>query len=292
MHDIEFIRNYPDKFDAEMFRRNEPPIARRIIELDKTHRKRVSDLQLLQHERKSIARQLSQTKDKSSQEFMQYQQRATAIKDSIRKLEHEIQDDNELKDILHNLPNILSADLVSEETEIRNYSTPKNFDFIPKHHFELGEQLNMMDFTHTAKISGSRFSTLSGHLALLERALANFMLSVHIHEYGYLELSPPLLVHEEAMFGTGKLPKFDEDSFATTNNMRLIPTSEVPLTCMVYDSIVQEKELPLRYVAYTPCFRSEAGSAGRDTRGMIRMHQFNKVELVSITHPKKKRRRT
>ena len=161
-----------------------------------------------------------------------------------------------------------------------------SFSFTPKEHFDLGESLGMLDFETAAKISGARFAVLSGALARLERALAAFMLDIHTTEYGYQEVVPPVLVRDEALFGTGQLPKFAEDSFRTENGYWLIPTAEVPLTNLVREQILAESDLPKRFTAHTPCFRSEAGSAGKDTRGLIRMHQFSKVEMVSIVHPR------
>ncbi len=170
---------------------------------------------------------------------------------------------------------------------IRTHGKKPELGFKPKEHFELGEALGLMDFEAAAKMSGARFVVLKGQLARLERALASFFLDHNTQQFGYTEVVPPLLVRDNAVFGTGQLPKFSEDLFKTTNEFWLIPTSEVPLTNLVNDTILDEAKLPLRYTAYTPCFRSEAGSAGKDTRGMIRQHQFSKVELVSIVHPEK-----
>ena len=173
----------------------------------------------------------------------------------------------------------------SANRELRRVGAPPSFDFAPMSHEAIGEKLGLMDFARAARLSGSRFVVLKGQLARLERALAQFMLDLHTTEFGYTEVAPPLLVHDEALFGTGQLPKFAEDQFRTTDDFWLIPTAEVPLTNLVAGEILDEAALPLRFTAWTPCFRSEAGAAGRDTRGMIRMHQFNKVELVSITRP-------
>lgn len=195
---------------------------------------------------------------------------------------------NKLVDILSNLPNISAQNVPTGEdessnVEIRKYGKRRKFDFTPKFHYELGERLGLMDFEQAAKISGSRFTILKGQLAKLGRALINFMLETHVNEFGYTEVHHPVLVKDRAMYNVGQLPKFFDDSYLTTDKLRLIPTSEVVLTNLVADKIIEEKELPIRFTAYSECFRKEAGSAGRDTRGMIRQHQFGKVELVSIT---------
>jgi seryl-tRNA synthetase len=213
------------------------------------------------------------------------------IKELLPQVEEE---ERLLKDQLHSvlagIPNMIGSDTPIGTSEkdnklIRSVGEVPSFSFTPKQHFELGEALGMMDFDRAAHLAGSRFVILKKELAFLERALAAFMIDVHTQEFGYELVSPPLLVNSDSMFGTGQLPKFAEGAFATTSHHWLIPTSEVPLTCMVANQILEEKELPLRYTAHTPCFRSEAGSAGRDTRGMLRQHQFYKVELVSLTAP-------
>jgi seryl-tRNA synthetase len=192
--------------------------------------------------------------------------------------------------LLSSLPNILDADVPDGRDETDNFvektvGAIPNFAFPPKQHFEIGETLGLMDFSAAAKIAGARFTVLRGALARLERALGQFMLDLHITEHGYAETVVPLLVNADSMFGTGQLPKFEEDLFKTTDGRYLIPTAEVPLTNLVANDILPASALPLRYAALSPCFRSEAGSAGRDTRGMLRQHQFYKVEMVSITHP-------
>src|SRR6266853_1971462 len=196
----------------------------------------------------------------------------------------------EVDEILAGLPNLPAEDVPDgpDETENRverHHGEPPQFDFAPLSHEAIGERLGLMDFVRAGKLSGSRFVVLRGALARLERALGQFMLDLHTTESGYTEVSPPLLVRDEAAFGVGQLPKFAEDMFRTTEGYWLIPTAEVPLTNLVAGEILDESALPLRYTAWTPCFRSEAGAAGKDTRGMIRQHQFEKVELVSIAHP-------
>jgi seryl-tRNA synthetase len=196
----------------------------------------------------------------------------------------------ELDDLLAGIPNLPARDVpdgadAEGNVEIRRHGNPRNFSFTPKQHFETGEALGLMDFEAAAKLSGARFVVLKGELARLERALAAFMLDLHTHEFGYQEIVPPFLVKDETAYGTGNLPKFGEDLFRTREGFWLIPTAEVPLTNLVAGDILDDSVLPLRFTAYTPCFRSEAGAAGKDTRGMIRVHQFSKVELVSIAHP-------
>lgn len=289
MLDIKHIRENPSFYDQEMAKRGIGPISQKILMLDQQRRELTSIIQQLQQERNDHAKFMGQIKDKSSNEFLQAKEKAQEIKTKLAALDNP-NNDHELEDFLARLPNILSPDLPigpdeHYNQEIRRLGNINQFDFKPKEHFDLGEDLAMMDFEDTAKISGARFVTLKATLAKLERALANFALDIFTEEFNYTEISPPLLVREQAMFGVGQLPKFAEDSFVTVDGYRLIPTAEVPLTNLVYDKIIAEDELPLRFTAFTPCFRSEAGSAGRDTRGMIRLHQFSKVELVSIVKP-------
>jgi seryl-tRNA synthetase len=196
----------------------------------------------------------------------------------------------QLKELLETLPNIPAADVPDgaderANREERRIGEPRNFDFEPKEHFEIGEALGLMDFETAAKLSGARFVVLKGALARLERAIANFMLTLHTETFGYTEVAPPLLVRSETLYGTGQLPKFAEDLYRTGEDYWLIPTAEVPLTGIAADTVQEAASLPIRVTAWTPCFRSEAGAAGKDTRGMLRQHQFTKVELVSITHP-------
>jgi seryl-tRNA synthetase len=198
--------------------------------------------------------------------------------------------DQELSDALAAIPNLPADDVPvgpdeAANVELRTFGEPRKFDFEPNQHFEIGEAFGHMDFETAAKLSGARFIVVKGALARLERALANFMLDLHTGEHGYTEIDPPLLVRDEAMFGTAQLPKFRDDQFAAGDGFWLIPTAEVPLTNLVREAITDEDALPIRVTAFTPCFRAEAGAAGRDTRGMIRQHQFHKVELVSVTTP-------
>lgn len=278
MHDIKWIRDNPDAFDDGMRKRGEDISAAKLLALDEEKRQEITKLQKLQQERNAVTKELG-LMPKLGTAFEKARANATALKKEITALEAEISN-NVLETYLVSLPNI-----PAEDVEIRCWGTTPAFDFTPKAHEVIGEALGMMDFAQTAKISGARFVTLKRDLARMERALAQLMLDMAVEEHGYTELSPPYLVRDAAMFGVGQLPKFAEESFETTNGYRLIPTAEVPLVNQVADCIVDAEDLPLRFVACTPCFRSEAGAAGKDTRGMIRQHQFNKVELVSITTP-------
>lgn len=294
MIDLNFIRQFPDLFDQGLAKRFMEPCADSIIKLDAKIRDCKNRLQQLQSEKNRIADEIGKFKQQGTQNPSQLEtllQEAETVKKAIPSLEHESKVlEQNLKDKLDTIPNLPAEDVPvgqdeSGNTVISTYGTPRTFAFTPKHHFELGDELGQMDFAKTAQISGSRFVTLSGQLALLERALSQFMLDMHTREFGYTEVSPPSLVFDSAMYGVGQLPKFAHDSFTVSHGYRLITTSEAFLTNLVADEIIDSDKLPLRYTAATPCFRSEAGSAGRDTRGMIRLHQFLKVELVSITMP-------
>ena len=291
MHDIKFIRENPAKFDEAMAKRSLPPQSERILKLDEENRFLQKKLQDLQSERNNLAKAIGVAKS-IGKDASEEVAKAKKINDHIFDLENKNGSAADLELLLASLPNIPADDVpVGTEEEanqiIRTWGQKPQFNFTPKEHFELGEKLKLMDFENATKISGSRFVFLYGALARLERALANFYLDNNVKEFGYTEVAPPFLVRDNAVFGTGQLPKFGEDLFKTTNGYWLIPTAEVSLTNIVQNEILTEEELPLRFTAYTPCFRSEAGSAGRDTRGMIRHHQFSKVELVSIVHPDK-----
>jgi len=291
VHNINDIRENPEGFDKELARRDIAPISLEIIALDKKVRESKSELQELQQQKNSVAKEIGMLKGKG-EDASESLKKAESIKQRISELEGGTKTEEELHKILSALPNILFPEVVSgkgeeDNQEIRKVGEPTKLSFTPKQHFELGENLGLMDFEQAAVMSGARFVILKGDLAKLERALANFMLDILTQEYGIQEISPPLLVNSKSMYGTSQLPKFAEDAFVTTDGKWLISTSEIALANMMQNKIVDESELPLRFCAYTPCFRSEAGSAGRDTRGMIRLHQFNKVEMVSITHPDK-----
>lgn len=291
MHDIKLIRENPEVFDAGMKARGLDINSKIVLELDESVRKLKDELQHLQTKRNEVAKQIPTVKSQGG-DISSLLAEGEQIKKQIPELEAKLAEVSEkLDSILESHPNI-PEDVVpfgadeNGNKEIKRHLEPKTFSFKPKEHFELGEALGLMDFDQTAKISGSRFVTLKGGLARMERALASFMLDIHTNKFGYTEVSPPMLVKSEAVYGVGQLPKFEEDLFKTTNDYYLISTSEVSLTNLVADKILTEEELPLRFTAYTNCFRSEAGSAGRDTRGMIRQHQFSKVEMVSITSEK------
>ncbi len=291
MHDIKFIRENPEAFDAAMQKRGIGKIAHKILKIDEDIRNNQTQLQNIQSRRNELAKAIGMAKSKG-EDASKLMQEGEEIKQKTPVLEQEIVKLQEMLDKeLAVLPNIMSDEVPvgtdeSENKEIKKWGEIRKFEFKPLEHFELGEKLGLMDFEQTSKLCGARFVTLKAGLARLERALANFLLDHHTQEFGYTEIVHPTLVKTETVYGVGQLPKFEEDLFKTTNDYWLTSTSEVFLTNLVADQIVPEEQLPLRYTAYASCFRSEAGSAGRDTRGMIRQHQFTKVEMVSITNEK------
>ncbi|MCI5060539.1 MAG: serine--tRNA ligase [Alphaproteobacteria bacterium] len=290
MHDLKYIRDNPKGFDAAMERRGLEGQSEAILKLDMEHRGVQTELQELQQERNETSKEIGKIKS-SGGDASAAMEAVAALKNKMGELEERERTLGEsLNQHLAGLPNIMDADVPDgvdedENVEIRKWGEPGDLGGKAKEHFEIGENLGMMDFERAAKLSGSRFVLLQGGLARLERAIAQFMLDTQTGENGYTEVSPPLMVRDQTMFGTGQLPKFGEDLFKTTRGDWLVPTAEVPLTNIVADEIVDPASLPRRYTAFTPCFRSEAGSAGKDTRGMIRQHQFYKVELVSVTKP-------
>lgn len=290
MHDLHFIRAQSAEFDAGLARRGLPALSGSILSLDAERRALIQETERLQQRRNEISKLIGQAKGKGEDASAMIEEVGT-IKARLPELESQGRTlDEEMEVRLSVLPNLPATEVPDgtsehENVEIRRWQEPTHFDFTPKEHASLGDALTMMDFSTAAKLSGARFVVLRGQLARLERALGNFMVDLHINEFGYQEHSVPLLVRDNALFGTGQLPKFADDLFQTTNGHWLIPTAEVTLTNLVADTILDEQDLPLRLTAWTPCFRSEAGSAGRDTHGMIRQHQFAKVELVSIVHP-------
>ena len=290
MFDIKWIRENPDVFDDGMKRRGLEPMAVQLIEMDRKRREISTRAQEVQAERNRLSKEIGQAKAKG-EDAADIIQRVSETKDAQAAAEEQARAaDSELKDILSRLPNRPFDDVPvgpdeSANVEIRKWGDIPSFDFEPKEHFDLGEAMGLMDFETAAKISGARFVLLSGHLARLERALAAFMLDHNTAEYGYTEVNPPALVNDQTMYGTGQLPKFSEELFRTEEGFWMIPTAEVPLTNITAGHIIEEDYLPRRYTAMTWCFRSEAGSAGKDTRGMIRQHQFTKVEMVSVTAP-------
>ncbi len=286
MLDIRWIRENPEAFDAAMQNRNQQIRAGDLLKLDEEKRKITTQIQELQSERNSIVGQIAVLK-KSGGNADELMEKSKVINADIKKLEEGFSGNNELENLLLQIPNIPAAEVVvgadeNDNQEVEKWGEIPQFNFEPKQHFEIGEGLGQLDFEQSTLMSGSRFSTLQAGLAKLERALSNFMLDVAT-EFGCTEVSPPNLVKSEAMLRSGQLPKFADEAFRTTNDYWLIPTSEVSLVNLVAQKTFDEKELPFRFTSYTPCFRSEAGAAGKDTRGMIRQHQFKKVELVSIT---------
>jgi seryl-tRNA synthetase len=294
MHDIRAIREDPEAFDKQLARRGLPARAHELLSLDDSRRTAIMELQKTQERRNAASKEIGAAmarKDAAA---------AEALKQEVARLKLAMPDLDaaekaagaRLDEELAAIPNLPAADAPDgkdehDNVELRRSGAPPRFpdNFVPKEHFEIGEALGLMDFETAAKLSGARFVVLKGALARLERALMQFMLDLHTGENGYEEVNPPVLVRDAAMFGTAQLPKFRDDQFAAGDGFWLIPTAEVPLTNLVRESIVDEKRLPLRYTAGTLCFRAEAGAAGRDTRGMIRQHQFEKVELVSVTTP-------
>ena len=290
MFDIKWIRDNPDAFDRGLARRGLPPRAAGIIELDETWRVAETAAQEIQARRNRVSKEIGGAKARGEDVAPLLAQVASDKEGQAEAEQEAARLRRRIDDELAALPNLPAEEVPDGKDEhgnvvVRLHGTPPVFAFPPKEHFELGEALGLMDFARAGKLSGARFVVLKGQLARLERAIGQFMIDLQTSEFGYTEISPPLMVRDEAVFGTGSLPKFGEDLFKTTTGLWLIPTAEVPLTNLVADEILDEAVLPLRFTAWTPCFRSEAGAAGKDTRGMIRQHQFEKVELVSIAHP-------
>lgn len=290
MHDIRRIREAPEAFDAAMGRRGIDAVGSAIVAIDARRRDAIAGEEAAQKRRNDRAKAIGRAKGKGDEaEVARLMEEAGAGLDAAAT-EARIGLDAELKQILESLPNILDADVPEGRDESANvvlhqHGEPPRPNFTPKQHFELGEALGLMDFASAAKLAGTRFTVLRGALARLERALGQWMLTLHTEQHGYTETAVPYLVNAATMYGTAQLPKFEDDLFKTTDGRYLIPTAEVPLTNLVREEILAEAALPLRFTALSPSFRSEAGSAGRDTRGMLRQHQFHKVELVSITWP-------
>ncbi|GJD90563.1 Serine--tRNA ligase [Methylobacterium hispanicum] len=294
MHDIRAIRENPDAFDRDLERRGLAPLSAELVALDDARKTATSAAQANQERRNALAKEIGAAK-KARDEA-----RAAELMAEVARLKEEgpaleaaqAEAGRVLDERLAAIPNRPKPDVPEGadehgNVEYRRHEAGRERLSAGRQHFEIGEAMRLMDFEAAAKISGSRFVVLKGHLARMERALGQFMMDLHTTEHGYTEVAPPVLVRDEAMFGTAQLPKFRDDQFAAGDDFWLIPTAEVPLTNLVRESILAEDELPLRFTALTPCFRAEAGAAGRDTRGMLRQHQFNKVELVSITAPEK-----
>ena len=292
MHDIKWIRENPSAFDRGLARRGLAPQAERVLAIDERRRAVIQKLEGAQARRNAASKEIGQAKAKKDEATAQVLMAEVAeLKTLVPAMEAEEKEvSKKLDDALAEIPNLPLDEVpdgkdAEDNVQHHHFGAERNYAFSPKQHFELGEALGQMDFETAAKLSGARFVVLKNGLARLERALGQFMLDTHTAQHGYTEVNPPLLVQDDVMFGTAQLPKFADDQFRTTTDHWLIPTAEVPLTNLVRESIVEEAELPMRLTALTPCFRAEAGAAGKDTRGMIRQHQFTKVELVSITTP-------
>ncbi len=292
MHDIKAIRENPDLFDALWAKRGLEPQAKIIVDRDALIRKAMQVVQEAEQARNKNSKLIGQAMGKGDKdEAERLKTEVQGAKNVIAAMGAQVDSEKAaLNDLLAGLPNLPFEDVPNGESEddnveLRKVGTPRAFDFEPKAHDDLGTELGMMDFETAAKMSGARFVVLSGKLSRLDRALAALMLDIQTEEHGYTETTPPFMVRADALYGTGQLPKFEEDLYKTNADSYLIPTAEVSLTNIVRESIIDPDYLPRRFTAHTPCFRSEAGAAGRDTKGMIRQHQFNKVELVSITKP-------
>ena len=291
MHDIRLIRDEPAAFDQALAKRGLAPQSADLLALDERRRAATTSLQTAQSEANAAAKLIGQLMGSGKKDEAEAKKQEVAL---LKRATPELEEaqrttEKALDDALAALPNLPAADVPEGPDESANVELHKQgalpaFDFAPREHFDIGGPLGL-DFESAAAMSGARFAAMRGPIARLHRALGQYMIDVQTQEHGYTEVAPPLLVRDEAVFGTGQLPKFAEDLFRTTDGRWLIPTAEVSLTNLVREKILREEELPLRFVALTPCFRSEAGAAGRDTRGLIRQHQFDKVELVSITTP-------
>lgn len=290
MHDLRALRADPAAFDASLTRRGDAPVAGHVVRLDEDRRAAVTALQDRQARRKTLSKEIG-TLRRTGADSAALEAEAVALREEIERLEAVVRDcDAEIRDLLVTLPNRLDEAVPDGADEAANVvvhqvGERRNFAFAPREHFALGEALGMMDFETASKLSGARFVVLRGALARMERALGQFMLDLHVQEHGYTETAVPVLVNGAAMFGTDKLPKFADQSFRTEDGRWLVPTAEVPLTASVAGDILPGAALPRRMVALSSCFRSEAGASGRDTRGMLRQHQFQKVEMVSVTRP-------
>ena len=293
MFDIKKIRENPEDFDKSLSKRDHDPISKDILDIDKKNRDLIADLQSIQEERNLKSKRIGELSASGKNG------EASKLKDEVSNLKSKMQDlDTAQKDVQDTLNNILSRipnlphETVpvgdeSKNEEIKLIGNKKDFNFDLKEHFDIGENLGLMSFEDAANISGARFVIQKGMLSKLERSISNFMLDLHTLEFGYEEVNVPILVRNEALYGTGNLPKFEEDLFKTTNDYFLIPTAEVPLSNLTRGKVLDIADLPKRFVSHTPCFRSEAGAAGKDTRGIMRQHQFYKVELVSLTSEEK-----
>ena len=292
MHDIKAIRDNPAAFDAGLARRGLAPLSASLLALDEQKRETMQKLQDAQSRRNALSKEIGMAMGKKDVALAdKLKAEVAGLKDAITQgEEQERVQTKALNDALAVIPNIPLAAVPDgksehDNVEVRQWGEKPLKNFEPQQHFDIGEGLGLMDFEIASKLSGARFVVLKGALARMERALAQFMINLHTDEFGYSETYAPYMLREEAMYGVGQLPKFEEDLFKTTSGHYLIPTAEASLTNLVREQVLDEAKLPIRMTAYSPCFRAEAGAAGRDTRGMIRQHQFSKVELVSITTP-------
>ena len=292
MHDIKAIRDNPAAFDAGLARRGLAPLSASLLALDEQKRETMQKLQDAQSRRNALSKEIGMAMGKKDVALAdKLKAEVAGLKDAIMQgEEQERVQTKALNDALAVIPNIPLAAVPDgksehDNVEVRQWGEKPLKNFEPQQHFDIGEGLGLMDFEIASKLSGARFVVLKGALARMERALAQFMINLHTDEFGYSETYAPYMLREEAMYGVGQLPKFEEDLFKTTSGHYLIPTAEASLTNLVREQVLDEAKLPIRMTAYSPCFRAEAGAAGRDTRGMIRQHQFSKVELVSNTTP-------
>lgn len=292
MIDIRILRNEPEKLVEALKRRKDTKVdIDGLLSLDKKRRELVFEVEQMKSKQNTISKQIPAMK-KEGKDTTPIFAEMKVLSDDIKKIDDEVRDiDAKIEEIMYTIPNIPNptvpdGDTDADNVEVRRFMEPTKFDFEPKAHWDLGEDLKILDPATAAKITGARFTVYKGAGAQLERAIVNFYLDTHTTKNGYKEIFPPFMVHRNSMIGTGQLPKFEEDAFKVANtDYFLVPTAEVPVTNMHRDEILDGNKLPLKYVAYTACFRAEAGSAGRDTRGLIRQHQFNKVELVKFTKP-------
>ena len=292
MHDIRAIRDNAETFDAALARRGDAPLSEQILAIDSARRSKIQAAEEAQAEQNKASKLVGAAKASGDEaEFERLRALVTEKKAAVAQLNEEAKaEDARLTDMLARIPNLPAADVPDgadedDNKEVKLWGAPRTYNFDAKEHFEIAGVAASMDFDTAAKISGARFVMLKGPVARIHRALAQFMIDTHVDENGLTEVNSPVLVRDEAMYGTDKLPKFGEDSYQTTNGWWLVPTSEVPLTYSVAGDVLDHSALPIRMTAHTLCFRSEAGSAGRDTSGMLRQHQFEKVEMVSVTHP-------
>lgn len=291
MLDIKIIRNNPEILQEALKNRNENIDIKQLIDLDKKRRNLLAQVEQFKNKQNIVSKSVPQYK-KEGKDISALMEEMKELSNKIKAIDIEVREiDEKIEAIMLTIPNIPNKSVPLGNTdednlEIRKWREPTKFDFTPKAHWDIGEALGILDFAAAAKVTGARFTFYKGLGARLERALMNFMLDKHVDKHGYIEVFPPFMVHRNSMVGTGQLPKFEEDAFKVSDTEYfLVPTAEVPVTNMYREQILDIKDLPIKHVAYSACFRAEAGSAGRDTRGLIRQHQFNKVELVKFTTP-------